>query len=130
MRNLIKQANDLGQKIKESPEFSAYEKCRTAYENDVDLQKLIGEYNLKRQMLIHENKKEDSEQDSSLQETLQTAMRELYDAVMSNKNMADYASAKREFETLVNDIMNTINSHISDPQEGCGGSCSSCSGCS
>lgn len=129
MQRLIDMANNLGLELKASPEFLAYESCRRAHDEDDGLQGLIGEFNLKRQMLIQENGKEEDRCDADLQAELQKAMRELYGTIMENQNMKAYVEAKKKLDALVGEIFDTLNFHINGQRGGCGGSCSSCSGC-
>lgn len=130
MQDIQKLANDLGLAIKASPEFIAYENARKAYEEDEALQSLIGEYNLKRQMLILENGKDEDKRDSELQEKLQQEMRTLYNSVMENTNMKAYVDSKNKLDAVVSDVFDTLNYHITGQRPGgCGGGCASCRGC-
>jgi len=130
MQDIHQMANDLGLAIKASPEFTAYESAKKAYEEDEALQRLIGEYNLKRQSLILENGKDESERDAELQAKLQREMRALYNSVMENGNMRAYVDSKNKLDAVVSEVFDTLNYHITGQRSGgCAGGCASCHGC-
>ncbi len=110
---------------------------REKNDNDENLQELIGKFNLVRIELNTELTKQ-SDKDESKVKDLNKKVSEIYAEIMSNKSMLDYNEAKKEIEAqinYVNAIVNTAanggdpNSVTGAPEEGCAGSCSSCSGC-
>ncbi len=110
---------------------------RDANDNDETLQELIGEFNLVRIDLNSElTKSGDKDQDKITE--LNKKVSDIYAQIMANESMLNYNEAKKEMEqtvNYVNAIVNTAvnggdpNSVTGAPDEGCAGSCSSCSGC-
>jgi cell fate (sporulation/competence/biofilm development) regulator YlbF (YheA/YmcA/DUF963 family) len=98
-------------------------------DNDFELQKLIGEFNLKRIALNEELGK--SEKSDEKAKMLEQELKTLYGQVMENKSMAAYNEAKAEVDEIVSHINSIIQVSTSGEAqgEGCGGGCDSCSGC-
>ncbi len=111
----------------------------TCNKNDTDesLQKLIGDFNLARIDLNAELSKSE-DKDAQKIEELNKKVGALYADIMANDNMVAYNEAKTEIEAVVNYINAIVATAVGGgdpfsvngaPEEGCAGSCSSCSGC-
>lgn len=133
----IKAARELGKAIQADERFKAYTEAKNANDNDEELQKLIGEFNLKRQNIQYEMQKPDSEKDSEKIQKLNTEMQECYGKVMGNVNMANFVIVKNALDKLLEDV-NMIISMCCEGEDpdtceitahACSGSCSGCSGC-
>ena len=93
------------------------------------------EFNLVRMNLNAEMSK--SEKDKARIDQLNAEMRTLYAEIMKNPHMLAFSAAKDEVDKLANQINTILMMAINgeDPDEidvsaaGCGGNCSSCSGC-
>lgn len=116
--------------------YKALEDARQKNDADEALQALIGEFNLARMDLNSElSKSEDKDQDKIA--SLNEKVNSLYTAIIDNEKMKNYNEAKDELEAAINYINAIINTAVNggdpmsveDPQQGCGGSCSSCAGC-
>ena len=96
---------------------------------------MIGEFNLARLDLNNEISKD--ERDDAKVAELNAQVNELYSKIMSTGSMAAYNEAKAEAEALISYIDAIINTamnggdpmSVQQPEAGCSGSCSSCSGC-
>ena len=109
--------------------------ARKENDEDEELQKLIGEFNLTRLDLNNEIGK--TERDEAHINELNKKVNDLYSQIMSSEGMVRYNAAKAECEQLVNYIDAIINTAmnggdpmtVKEPQGGCTGSCSTCGGC-
>ena len=109
--------------------------ARQNSDNDEELQRLIGEFNLKRMAINNEATRENRDEEKL--QRLNDELRGVYTQVMQNENMNLYNEAKE----LMDNMLKRINAIISisaeggDPEladlteEACGGSCAGCSGC-
>lgn len=130
MQEILAKANELGQLIKDSDVAKTMLAAEQAVEADVELQKKIGAFNEKREMMMDlmQQGSEDQEKIAALNDEI----RQLYDAIMANKNMTDYNAARQAFDDMSSKVNGIITYYITgqNPAEGgCSGSCSSCGGC-
>lgn len=133
--SVIEKARELGKALQESQEYKAYIEAKRVNDTDVDLQNMIGEFNMLRMQLNQEMSKEDKNPDEM--KRLDGEIKELYGRIMANKSMAEYNAATEKMEK----IMNSVNYIISQAASGedpmtcpetapsCSGSCSTCGGC-
>ncbi len=131
----IKAARELGKAIQADERYIAYNEAKLANDNDEELQKLIGEFNLKRQQLGLEMSKSAEEKDEAKIEEANKEMQKLYTLIMQNEHMADFTMAKQGMDKLVGDI-NMIIGMCCDGEDpdtceisACSGSCATCGGC-
>ena len=117
----IAMARELGKAIQQDERFIRLMAQQQVSDGDKELQELIGQFNLKR---------------IDLNAELNNEVREIYDRIMANANMAAYNAAKNELDELVEYVMQILRGSINgeDPeqiqlQSGCTGSCSTCAGC-
>lgn len=131
----IKAARELGKAIQADERYIEYSKAKAANDADEELQRLIGEFNLKRQQVGLEMSKSADEQDKEKLDAANKEMQRLYTLVMSNEHMADYTMAKQGMDRLAADINSIISLCINgeDPDTcdytACTGSCATCGGC-
>lgn len=132
--DVIQMTRELGKAIQKDERFIRYAKARVANDTDENLQKAIGDFNIKRMELeraVGEEKK-----DEVAVKMLNEELRDLYGKIMSSEAMVEYNTSK----ALVDQMMNEVNTIISkcldgeDPEtcdvdSGCTGSCSTCGGC-
>lgn len=130
--NLFKKA---AAALQTDPCYLALAAAREANDKDEALQDMIGEFNLARLDLNNEISKD--ERDDAKVAELNAKVNELYSKIMSTGSMAAYNEAKAEAEALISYIDAIINTamnggdpmSVQQPEAGCSGSCSSCSGC-
>ena len=133
--NILEAARQLGAALQQDERYIRFAKAKLANDNDENLQKGIGEFNLIRMELdrVMSEEKQDDEKVRELNEKL----RSIYAQVMSSSAMAEYNAAKAELDHMLNDINSVIMQCVdgADPVTcepevaGCTGSCESCGGC-
>ena len=133
---LVEMAIDLGCQLQEDSRYLALRAAQQAADEDEQLQKLIGEFNLKRMAINAEEQKAEEEQDAEKLRTLNGALRSVYADIMQNEHMIAYNEAKEPFDALVQKINTAIAlaAQGQDPaaaaeESGCTGNCASCGGC-
>ena len=133
---LVEMAIDLGCQMQEDSRYLALRAAQQAADEDEQLQKLIGEFNLKRMAINAEEQKAEEEQDAEKLRTLNGALRSVYADIMQNEHMIAYNEAKEPFDALVQKINTAIAlaAQGQDPaaaaeESGCTGNCGSCGGC-
>ena len=133
---LVEMAIDLGCQLQEDSRYLALRAAQQAADEDEQLQKLIGEFNLKRMAINAEEQKAEEEQDAEKLRTLNGALRSVYADIMQNEHMVAYNEAKEPFDALVQKINTAIalTAQGQDPaaaaeESGCTGNCGSCGGC-
>ncbi|MDD3693387.1 MAG: YlbF family regulator [Oscillospiraceae bacterium] len=133
MDSILEMTRKLALKLQSDDRFIRTQMAQTAADDDIELQKIIGQFNLKRATLSNEMSKENKDNDK-LKE-LDGEIRELYARMMANENMAAYQQAKAELDKLVKNMVTilTVAARGEDPENieesGCGGSCQGCTGC-
>ncbi len=135
--DVIKMARELGKEIQKDPRYTAYQAAQDMADKDEVLQDLIGKFNLKKIDLQQEIQNPDKNPETM--QAIDAALKELYAKVMENDKMVAYNVAKREMDSLLSFVQEIIvaSSNGQDPDTveekpdvACGGSCSSCAGCS
>ncbi|NCE73614.1 YlbF family regulator [Anaerotruncus sp. X29] len=133
--DVITTARELGKAIQQDERFIRMMAAQQTNDDDEQLQKLIGDFNLKRVDLNSEVSK--AERDQEKVARLNEEIRDLYNKIMSNQSMAAFNTAKNEMDAMVEYVMEILRGSISgenpdliqEPQAGCSGSCSTCGGC-
>ncbi len=133
--DIIEMTRDLGRALQQEESFKKLMDAQKKADADIDLQRLIGEFNLKRMAINNEASKEDRN-DEKLKE-LNAEMRHVYADIMKNENMTAYNEAKNEFDAIMQRVTAIITqcAEGADPetadysQSSCSGSCSTCGGC-
>ena len=136
MDTILQMAIDLAYQLQQDERCLAVQAAQQAADADEDLQKLIGDFNLKRIAVNAEEAKEDGEQDVEKLRALNTELRAVYASIMANERMMAYNEAKTALDGLVGKIQLAINLAVQgqDPQlaaqeSACSGDCSRCGGC-
>lgn len=133
--DIIEKARELGKLIQQEESYIALQKAQADADADMDLQNLIGDFNIKRMSINNEASKKDK--DSEKLALLNSQMREDYSKIMSNKNMIAYNEAKDAFDMVANRVLAIVQQSAegADPEtadystSSCSGSCSTCGGC-
>lgn len=115
--------------------YLALDSARRANDANEALQEMIGEFNLARLDLNNESAKENRDEAKVAQ--LNGKVNQLYTDIMASEGMVAYNAAKIDVEAMISHIDAIINTAMSggdpmgveQPEAGCSGSCSSCSGC-
>ena len=133
--DIIEKARELGKLIQQEESYIALQKAQADADADMDLQNLIGDFNMKRMSINNEASKKDKDSDKLA--LLNSQMREDYSKSMSNKNMIAYNEAKDAFDMVANRVLAIVQQSAegADPEtadystSSCSGSCSTCGGC-
>lgn len=126
--NVLSLAKELAAAIKDSDVFASYERAREASDKDEELQRLIGEFNLKRLVITNEMEKE--EPDENVVNSVNEEMKVIYDKIMANDNMKMYNIRKSYVDQLLNSVNETIMAAITGQEKtDCTHDCSTCGGC-
>lgn len=133
--DIIEKARELGKLIQQEESYIALQKAQADADADMDLQNLIGDFNMKRMSINNEASKKDKDSDKLA--LLNSHMREDYSKIMSNKNMIAYNEAKDAFDMVANRVLAIVQQSAegADPEtadystSSCSGSCSTCGGC-
>ena len=133
--DIIEKARELGKLIQQEESYIALQKAQADADADMDLQNLIGDFNMKRMSINNEASKKDKDRDKLA--LLNSQMREDYSKIMSNKNMIAYNEAKDAFDMVANRVLAIVQQSAegADPEtadystSSCSGSCSTCGGC-
>jgi len=133
---LIAMARELGKRLQQSDEYKIMLDAKMHFEQDEELQKQIGEFNLKKMDLNQQiGKGENKDQDKISQ--LDKEIRALYQQIMTSPNMQVYSIAQKTMDDILNQIATILSMSASgeDPESidlsarSCGGNCSGCAGC-
>ena len=133
--DIIEKARELGKLIQQEESYIALQKAQADADADMELQNLIGDFNMKRMSTNNEASKKDKDSDKLA--LLNSQMREDYSKIMSNKNMIAYNEAKDAFDMVANRVLAIVQQSAegADPEtadystSSCSGSCSTCGGC-
>lgn len=133
--DIIEKARELGKLIQQEESYIALQKAQADADADMDLQNLIGDFNMKRMSINNEASKKDKDSDKLA--LLNSQMREDYSKIMSNKNMIAYNEAKDAFDMVANRVLAIVQQSAegADPEtadystSSCSGNCSTCGGC-
>ncbi len=134
--NVIESARALGVALQENEAYKKFDEVSKENDNNTELQNKIGEFNMLRMQLNQEM--QNPEKDAEKMTSLDTTIKELYDDIMGMPSMVAFNEAKEELDGILSSVNYIITAAANgeDPMtcpehapEGCGGSCSSCSGC-
>lgn len=133
---VIEMARELGKALQEDEKYKKYQEAKEKNDKDVELQNMIGDFNVKRMQLNQEMQKK--EKDAEAMQRLDGELKEVYNKIMANPNMAEFSAAQEAVEKLINSVNYIISmaangeDPMTCPEEqpaSCGGSCSTCGGC-
>lgn len=135
MADVIELAREIGRQLQKEEAYLKMDIARQQSDDDEQLQKAIGDFNLKRMAISNEASKPDRN-DEKMQE-LNAELRHAYAQIMSNEHWIAYNDAKDEFNVIVNRVTAIITQSAqgADPetadytQSSCTGSCETCGGC-
>ena len=97
--DIIEKARELGKLIQEEESYKKLQDAQKNADADMELQRLIGEFNLKRMSINNEASKKERDQEKLSK--LNTEMREAYSQIMSNENMKQPITASHHAREAV-----------------------------
>ena len=132
--DIIEMTRELGKALQNDDRYIAYDLAKRANDNDEELQKHIASFEEMRSQLNTEIIKEDKDTDRIKE--LDQGIKDVYQKIMSNRNMMVFSAAQKALEALVNNMNQIItlcangeDPETCEPSTGCTGSCSTCGGC-
>lgn len=132
--DIIEMTRALGKLIQQDDRFLRMQIARQQSDEDMELQEMIGEFNLKRMAINNEAMKDDRSEEKL--KKYNGELREVYAKIMQNANMQAYEAAKKDLDALMRHVngLLTMIAEGADPDtaefdESCGGDCASCAGC-
>lgn len=130
MADVIEKAKELAESIREDARCRRLQVARANNDADPELQKKIGEFNLKKLQLGREYKK--APQEPARIHALEDEIRSLYADIMRTPGMQEYTAAKEDLDELNAQINAIIQLAVTgeEPDGGsCSGNCAGCAGC-
>ncbi|MFR1518565.1 MAG: YlbF family regulator [Clostridia bacterium] len=121
----VEAASALGEAIKESAEFIAWQDAELALMQDEKAQDLMNDFKDLQMKLVHGSRDDmDKDELEKIRDTLMDKQKELNEYEITK----NYFDGKKGFETMMRTI-NDIIQHFITGDSGCGGSCETCGGC-
>lgn len=134
--DIIEAARNLGAVLQQDERYKKYIEARKKNDEDPELQKLVGEFNLARMQVDNEFQKEEADRDNEKIKEFNVQIRQLYGKIMCNDTMMEFNKAKADFDAVMQRVNGIIDLSIEgedpatcEPASGCSGSCATCSGC-
>ncbi|MBS5844000.1 MAG: YlbF family regulator [Clostridiales bacterium] len=122
----VEAASALGEAIKESAEFTAWQEAELALMQDEKAQELMNDFKDLQMKLVHGSRDDmDKDELEKIRDTLMEKQRELNEYEITK----NYFDGKKGFETMMRTINDIIQHFITGDSGGCGGSCETCGGC-
>lgn len=122
----VEAASALGEAIKESAEFTAWQDAELALMQDEKAQELMNDFKDLQMKLVHGSRDDmDKDELEKIRDTLMEKQRELNEYEITK----NYFDGKKGFETMMRTINDIIQHFITGDSGGCGGSCETCGGC-
>jgi len=123
---VIEYAKQLGEAIAKDEVLVKFNEAKKAYEENLELQHFVFEYNTQRTILGNEFKKELSEQNEELINLVKAKTDELFTAITEHEIYKDFIKAQEAVNKLMNDVNSEINFYVFGERP-CTHDCSSCS---
>ena len=118
----------LGKALKEDERLVKLEAAKKNYQESMDLQKKLVEYEVQQKALQQEITK--PERDTVFIDVIQKRIDTLYQEIMADPIFMALNEAQAEVNELMNAVNNTITFHITGEEpSSCTHNCSTCSGC-
>ena len=131
MTEIMELAHALGVGIAHSEQIAALAAAKDAYEKDLPLQKLMGEYETERRLLGEEFAKSTDEADEKAIADLRARIEDLSAQIYANENYMAFAEAQKAMNALMAEVNAEIKFCITGERPAtCTHDCSTCGGCS
>ena len=119
-------AKKLGEAIAKDHRLVEFEEAKKNYENDVELQNALKEYEVQQQALQSEMLKD--EKDGFTIDAINERINELYEQIVTNASFLYLNQIQVEVNELMNEVNNTITCAITgeDPKTACTHNCATC----
>lgn len=119
-------AKKLGEEIKKDRRMIEFEEAKKEYENNVELQNTLKEYEVQQEALQSEMMKED--RDTFTIDAINERINELYHQIVTHEAFIRINQLQLEVNDLMNEVNNTITCAITgeDPKSACTHNCATC----
>ena len=119
-------AKKLGEEIKKDRRMIEFEEAKKEYENNIEIQNALKEYDVQQQALQVEMMKE--EKDTMTIDAINKRINELYHQIVTHEVFLKINQLQVEVNDLMNEVNNTITCAITgeDPKSACTHNCSTC----
>ena len=119
-------AKKLGEEIKKDRRMIEFEDAKKEYENNVEIQTALKEYEVQQQALQIEMMKE--ERDTLTIDAINARIEELYNQIVTSEVFLRINQLQAEVNDLMNEVNNTITCAITgeDPKSACTHNCATC----
>ena len=126
--DVIEKAKQLGEAIMQDDRCKRLQLARAANDADPALQKMIGEFNLRKMRLSNELHRENGGEKAKEYEE---SLKEIYAQIMQTPQMQEFEAAKKDMDELISHINSIIQVSVTGEAEssGCAGNCEGCRGC-
>lgn len=118
-------ARELGEMIQSSEEMKNMKNAEIMQENNDEAQELLKEFNLQRMNLARDMQSNKISREEAVKKNNE-AFEELLE---KSEVVKSYIEAKKEFDTMVNQINQILNFYITGQDPNCTHDCSTCGGC-
>ena len=131
--DIIELTRKLGAEIQNTDEYKRFMSAKEKNDNDQQLQKQIGDFNILKMQLDGEHAKEEKDEAKILE--INEKIGALYNLIIEGEAMKEYNAAFEAYRTLTDKISNILLmcENGEDPAtcepSSCTGNCSSCGGC-
>lgn len=119
-------AKKLGEAIAKDSRLIEFEEAKKTYENDVELQNLLKEYEVQQQALQSEMMKDDK--DGFTIDAINQRINELYHNIVTNASFVKLNQLQLEVNEFMSEVNNAITCAITgeDPKTACTHNCATC----
>lgn len=128
MEQILQKAKELGMMIADSEQFAKVKAAEEAQLADPEATELMMEYSNKQDELSKRASAPNVTKEDF--EAIKKEAQEAFEKICTNKNIKDYLEANRAFSSMIEQVNTIIGYFVKGGEaSGCGGNCSSCSGC-
>lgn len=125
MNEVLDKTRELGVLIQASEQMKNMKNAEILQANDDKAQELMKEYNLTRLNLARDMQAGKISREEAVKKN-----NEAFDDIVERSDtIKKYIAAKKEFDTLVNQVNQILNFYITGQDPNCTHDCSTCSGC-
>ena len=125
MNEILDKTRELGMLIQASEQMKNAKNAEILQANDEQAQELMKEYNLKRLNLARDMQSGKISREDAVKQN-----NDAFDEIVEKSDsIKKYIEAKKEFDTLVNQVNQILNFYITGQDPNCTHDCSTCGGC-
>lgn len=125
MNEIMDKARELGELIQNSEEMKKAKNMEILQNNDDAAQELLKAYNMQRMNLARDMQNNKLSREEAVKKN-----NEAFEEMLSKSEaIKNYIEAKKEFDSLVNQINQILNFYITGQDPNCTHDCGTCGGC-